>query len=166
MKKEITIDYIRAFFDGEGCIHINKCSSNSLLESTGTIDISNTVSEIIYLISQKLTELGIKNIVIKRERIKKNHKDIFVIKITDIANIYNFYKIVGTFLDVKDKKFKMLLKDNERIRRYKIIPKICKLAKSGLSYKQIGKIVGVSPSSICHIINKKFYCSHSISVLN
>jgi len=163
MKKQITIDYIRAFFDGEGCINIHKYLTKSGSQNCGEIQIVNTVSEIIYLISKKLTELGIKNIVIKRERIKTNYKDIFVIKITDIANIYNFYKIIGTFINTKDKKFRLLFKNSEKLRRYKVIPEVYKLLKKGLSHKKIGKIVGISSTSVCHMVNEKFYIKHSIS---
>jgi hypothetical protein len=154
MNKNISKEYICGLFDGEGCIYIFKGPSNTS-SLNGVVMISNTNFHIIEAASQKLTELNIKNKIITRDI--KNRKTIYNLVIKDIYNIYKFYKIIGTFYEAKDKKFKKLFKNNEKLRRSNLVKKVFKLREQGLSYKKMGKIVKISPSSICHILNRKFY---------
>lgn len=157
MKKEITIGYIRAFFDSEGVFSISKLPTlNKKLEAT--LKVSNTNKELLNLISKKLKELEIKNKIYKETRYK-NHQQCYSIKIRDVLNQYKFYKIIGTFHRDKDKKFKQFFQYSEKLRRYLLIPKIFELHKNKISYKNIGKMLKISSSSIYKIIHKKNYVS-------
>ena len=150
-KKEISIDYIRAFFDGEGCIYIGYMTSNPN-HLMGRIKISNTNKEIIYLISEKLEQLKIKNYVYKRNW-NKQYKTLYDIIISDVVNIERFYRIIGTFFDKKENKIRLFLENSNKLSKYKKIPKIIKLKKEGLSQKKISEIVNISAPTISRILN-------------
>lgn len=143
MERGITKDYIRGLFDGEGTIYFTS-NKNAVLE------ISNEEFRILRDSKELLDNLLIKS------RIKKNGR-FFKLRITSVWNIYQFWKIIGTYHPKKRSRFVYYFTHNEKLRRYLLVPRIREWAEEGLSQFEISKKTGISKSSISQIINRKLY---------
>ena len=103
LPKKYYRDFIRGYFDGDGCIHINKDKQNINWSLIGTQEFLSKISDILY------DELNIdKNVLIQ----KKGNKAYCLShgSLVDIEKIYNYlYKDCNIYLKRKLEKFDTLL---------------------------------------------------------
>lgn len=100
--KNLIKHFIRGYFDGDGCIHINKEKRNVRLSFEGTEDMLVNIANILH------NEL---NTNLVKPLSKKNSKSLHIVydKFSDIELIYKYlYKDSNIFLDRKIKKFDTL----------------------------------------------------------
>lgn len=103
LPKEFIRDFIRGYFDGDGCIHINLEKQNIQFNIMGTLEFLEKIQDIFY------KELNIEKTKIQ---IKKNNKaySIQYGSIMSIQKIYNYlYKDCNIYLQRKLDKFNTLL---------------------------------------------------------
>lgn len=150
MKSEINKDYIRGFFDGEGCV--SRVSKNSII-----VTIANTNLEILEKIKFFLDRLSIHCKIVIVTPSLKSTKSCYIIRITGIWNTYRFWKFIGSNHQDKINRFVIIFKKNEKLRRHLLCKRIKKWAKEGISYSEISKRTKISKSSICHIIRNTYY---------
>jgi len=156
--KQITLEYIRGFFDGEGCINLTKKNHNRI---GGMIFITNTDKTIIDKISNKLSKLGIKhNInIVPATLIRKTKYSLFI---SNVYGCYQFYTKIGTAHPEKEIKFKKLFKNSIRLkwilRAKKLKPQIIRLRKKGLTYLEIAQKLNIT-IDVAQDIGKRFFKS-------
>jgi len=85
--QKVDANYVKAFFDGEGCIH--KVSKDA---ESWVLVIGNTEFNLIKNISTFLKIKKIRHQVVIQKN--KKYKDFMTILINNVCNIYKFYKIV------------------------------------------------------------------------
>ena len=100
--KSLIRHFIRGYFDGDGCIHINKEEKNVRLLFEGTEDMLVHIRDILY------NELNVKFAKIESKQKSKSFH-INYGKYSDVELIYKYlYKDCNVFLDRKLKKFDTL----------------------------------------------------------
>jgi hypothetical protein len=93
--------FIRGYFDGDGCIHINLKERNVRLLFEGTEDFLMHIRDILY------KNLNVKYAVVEKSQSKSYH--INYGKYADVELIYKYlYKDCNIYLDRKLKKFDTL----------------------------------------------------------
>ena len=148
---EITTDYIRGFFDGEGCVYARQRH----------LMIVNTNLSLLRMIRRKLTSLKIKSHLEVHSKVKKRSSEIlskrtcYRLRIFGYHNILRFSKHIGS--SVKEKKRALA----DTLNSYKHIPlsedqkkQIRILRKEGLTYSQIAKMFDKPVSSVFLICAK------------
>jgi len=155
----ITKDYIRGFFDGEGCLTFyKKRYPNNKLMPTYYLSISNYNTDLLKLVSNKLSLLGIRNNITMNS---KNGKD-WKIFITHPYFIYKFYKIIGTAHMKKEERFQEFLKSSGLKKYLKIQQQknqIKKLKKMGYKTKEIAQKLNC-PYNAIWFLSTNFYYSY------
>ena len=101
--KKFIRDFIRGYFDGDGCIHINLIKKNIQFNLVGTLEFI-----------EKMQEILIKELDITKTKIQKSEKSRAYSfqcgSVVSIQKIYNYlYKNCNIYLDRKLKKFNTLL---------------------------------------------------------
>jgi intein-encoded DNA endonuclease-like protein len=138
MNNQITSEYIRGFFDGEGCVSVKGKQ----------IIITNQNIFIMKRIREKLKNIGIIS------RLYKD-KNCYRLKILGYHNIRKFHELVGSNFDVKEKQMTELIDSySSHIVNETEIEEIIKLRREGLSYRQIAKKTGVKRSTVYNICSK------------
>ncbi|MCD6442298.1 LAGLIDADG family homing endonuclease [bacterium] len=156
----MTIDYIRGFFDGEGCVGYTEKGG---VFTWKEVRIDNTNKQLIDKISQKLTELKIKHHRGSSERNQKScYKKIWSIRIAQTLDIYTFYQIIGTSHKTKEEKFKYIFKHSEKLKRWKKVSKVKELIGQDFTYQEIANKMDISPSTVCRMNQGKKYFNYTI----
>ena len=155
---KITKEYIKGFFDGEGCIAITKKKNNKY---GGMVFITNTDFEILNKISEKLTELKIKNKLFKHKKLTGfGNKIKYDLYISGVWGCYQFFKKIGTNNLNKRKRFEYVFKNSIRLkwilRAKKLKPKIMELRRKGLTYSKIAKKLNIT-IDVAQDIGKRFF---------
>lgn len=142
MNNQITSDYIRGFFDGEGCVSVKGKQ----------IIITNQNVLIMKRIREKLKNIGIISSLYK-------DKNCYRLKIFGYHNICKFHELVGSNFNVKEKQMLELIDSylshivNEAEKE-----EILNLRRGGISYRQIAKKTGVKRGTVYNICSKYLRC--------
>jgi intein-encoded DNA endonuclease-like protein len=132
---KITLEYIRGFFDGEGCVSVRGKQ----------IIITNQNVFIMKRIREKLKSIGIIS------RLYKD-KNCYRLKILGYHNICKFHELVGSNFCVKEKQIMELIDSySSHIVNEAEKEEILNLRKEGLSYRHIAKKTGVKRGTVYNI---------------
>ena len=134
--KQITINehYIAGFFDGEGYI----------AKDRALIVMTNTEKSIIDETSQYLKNHNIENVVITEQPKNNNYLTAYRLRVYGIKNVKKFIDLIPIRHPDKLVRVRELYNDS-RICRYK---KLLRLRSQGLTFRAMGKIIGVAYGSI------------------
>lgn len=132
MDKRITLNYIKGFFDGEGCVSV-----------TGKqIIITNQCVEILDKIHEKLKSVKIDNHLV-------SDKNCYRLKVFGYHNLCKFHKLVGSNIQTKEKQMiKLINSYSNIILSQKEKERIKNLRKKGYSYRKIAKKTNVNLSGV------------------
>lgn len=141
----MNIDYIAGFFDGEGTITFTK--------NRARITISQTNKEVLEEIQNFF---GFGNILEIKKR-KQNWKDAWMYYTCNTTETVKIAEQLINHIKLKEKleKLKIVISEyylNQSLknaRKLKIEESI-KMAKEGISYRDIEKITGISRTTICN----------------
>ncbi len=114
--RRITDDYIRAFFDGEGCLNINKRSG-----AQASIEIVNTCLPLIEEVYRYLLDRGFHPLIRYRKSRKENYKPYAVVYIQHWDDIAHFFETIGSLHPDKLSKWEELKvrKGNSHYSKYR-----------------------------------------------
>jgi intein-encoded DNA endonuclease-like protein len=136
-------DYIKGFFDGEGCAFIKQ----------KTIIISNTNKNLIDDVRETLESLNIRTHLKLGFSKNPKHKTAYQIRIYDYYSNRNFIDLIGSNHEEKRKKLFSIIQSYTRIPLSDTEKdKIIELRKKGLSYQKIAKCVHRSPGTCSRIV--------------